>query len=110
MISSGWECRLRRRGGYPAAHRHAADGIAMLYDIGANYQEAMQKTQKMNAQTRVWTRPAYPGGGYYCTVKDNADAIIRREISSGLAGGGIYFAAFVDDASQGVVLESEVNP
>jgi hypothetical protein len=109
MISPGWECRLRRRGGYPAAHRHAADGIAILYDIRANYQEAIQKTQKMNAQTRVWTRPGYPRL-YYCTVKVNADAIIHRETSSGLAGGGIYFAAFVDDELQGVVLESEVNP
>ena len=107
MISLGWECRLRRRGGYPAAHRHAADGIAMLYDIRANYQKAIQKTQKMNAQTWLWTRPPL----YYCTVKVNADAIIiHRATSSGLAGGGIYFAAFVDDASQGVVLESEVNP
>ena len=54
---------------------------------------------------------------YHCTSKSNAAAIKRNGFrcgSSGLAGGGIYFAESVDDASrkarhQGVVLECEVN-
>ena len=54
---------------------------------------------------------------YHCTSKSSADAITRNGFrcgSSGLAGGGIYFADSIDDASrkartQGVVLECEVN-
>ena len=54
---------------------------------------------------------------YHCTSKSSANSIRSNGFrcgSSGLAGGGIYFADSVDDASrkartQGVVLECEVN-
>jgi large subunit ribosomal protein L40e len=54
---------------------------------------------------------------YHCTTKSNAASIRRSGFrcgSSGMAGGGIYFAESIDDASrkaqsQGVVLECEVN-
>jgi hypothetical protein len=54
---------------------------------------------------------------YHCTTKSNAASIRRSGFrcgSSGLTGGGIYFAESIDDASrkaqsQGVVLECEVN-
>jgi large subunit ribosomal protein L40e len=54
---------------------------------------------------------------YHCTTKSNAASIRRNGFrcgNSGMAGGGIYFAESIDDASrkaqsQGVVLECEVN-
>jgi ubiquitin len=54
---------------------------------------------------------------YHCTTQSNADSIEScgfRCGSSGIAGGGIYFAASVQDASRkahrnGVVLECEVD-
>jgi hypothetical protein len=54
---------------------------------------------------------------FHCTTKSNADAIRRNGFtcgSSGIAGGGIYFAASVEDAARkahrnGVVLECQVD-
>jgi hypothetical protein len=105
--------RIFNKTGTPAQHQRLAFAGKQLQDSCSLRDYGIGRDCTLHLSGRLL-------GGmrlYHCTSASNADSIRRSGFrcgSGGLAGGGIYFAESVSDASrkahaQGVVLECEVD-
>ena len=105
--------KLRQKLGRPTRCLRLLFGGKQLHDS-----ETLQAFGVEAGSTLHLTRALHGGQRlFHCTTKSNAAAIRRNGFkcgSSGIAGGGIYFAASVKDAAKkshynGVVLECELD-
>ena len=105
--------KIFKKEGTPAQHQRLAFASKQLQDSRSLQDYGIGRDCTLHLSGRLL------GGRrlYHCTSRECADSIQRHGFrcgSQGLAGGGIYFAESVADASRkaqshGVVLECEVN-